>query len=85
MTNKTTLEVPLALQNLIKSNNALLKNYQTQLIQEIEEANLQMMGILQLNPAAGWVLDMENMVYTRQLQEEPVTHQVTDPDGHAVE
>lgn len=64
-TQQVTLEVPFALQNLIKANNTLLKTYQNQLMQEIQEANVQMMQILQLNPAAGWVLDMERMVYTR--------------------
>lgn len=64
-TQQVTLDVPLALQNLIKANNKLLKTYQTQLMHEIQEANLQMMQILQLNPDAGWKLDMENMVYVR--------------------
>lgn len=65
MSTEITLEVPLALQKLIKSNNALLKTYQAQLMNEIQEANTQMMDILQLHPDAGWVLDMERMVYTR--------------------
>lgn len=60
-----TIEVPLALQHLIKANNNLLKTYQSQLMQEIQEANLQIMQILQLHPDAGWKLDMERMVYVR--------------------
>lgn len=70
--NKVTLEVPLALQQLIKANNKLLKAYQAQLMQEVEDANNQMMQILQLNPDAGWVLDMEHMIYVRPT-EEPAT------------
>jgi hypothetical protein len=64
-TNQVTLEVPLALQHLINANNTLLKTYKVQLLQEVEAANTQMMSILQLNPEAGWKLDMENMVYVR--------------------
>lgn len=68
--NEFTLQVPLALQQLIKANNMLLKTYQSQLMQQIEEANEQMMGILQLSPTSGWKLDMERMVYSR-LENEP--------------
>jgi hypothetical protein len=64
-TNEITLPVPVALQKLILANNALLKTYQSKLLSEISEANEQMMGILQLNPDAGWNLDMDRMVYTR--------------------
>jgi hypothetical protein len=69
-TKQVTVDVPLALQNLIKSNNALLKSYQTQLMTEIQEANIQMMQILQIDPKNGWRLDMENMVYVR-IEETP--------------
>jgi len=83
-TKQVTMEVPLALQNLIKANNTLLKSYQAQLINDIQEANTQMMQMLQLDPANGWQLDMENMVYVRQVQETPAVTQVTDPDGFTV-
>lgn len=63
--DQVTLQVPIALQQLIKANNTLLKTYQSQLMQEVQEANMQMMNILQLHPDAGWKLDIENMVYTR--------------------
>lgn len=69
-TKQVTVDVPLALQNLIKSNNALLKSYQSQLMTEIQEANIQMMRILQIDPTNGWRLDMENMVYVR-IEETP--------------
>lgn len=65
MTSKITIDVPLALQNLIKANNTLLKSYQAQLMDEVQRANLQMMSLLQIDPANGWRLDMENMVYVR--------------------
>lgn len=69
-TKQVTVDVPLALQNLIKANNTLLKSYQSQLMQEIQEANMQMMRMLQIDPANGWRLDMENMMYVR-IEEEP--------------
>lgn len=64
-TKQVTVEVPLALQHLIKSNNTLLKSYQSQLMAEVQEANMQMMRMLQIDPANGWRLDMDNMVYVR--------------------
>lgn len=70
MAKQFTVPVPMALQNLIKANNTLLKTYQSQLMKEVEDANTQMMGLLQIDPANGWRLDMENMVYVR-LEEEP--------------
>ena len=69
-TKQVTVDVPLALQNLIKANNALLKSYQSQLMADIQEANIQMMQILQIDPKNGWRLDMENMVYVR-IEETP--------------
>jgi len=69
-TQQVTIDVPLALQQLIKANNTLLKTYQRQLMQEIEDANVQMMQILQIDPKNGWQLDMENMVYIR-IEETP--------------
>ena len=70
-TKQVTVEVPLALQNLIKANNTLLKTYQSQLMQEIQEANMQMMHMLQIDPVNGWRLDMDNMAYVR-VEEEPL-------------
>ena len=84
---QVTLNVPLALQNLIKANNTLLKNYQAKLMEEIQEANIQMMSLLKLNPDAGWQLDMARMVYFRYKEEpskEQPNPQVTDPDGFVV-
>jgi hypothetical protein len=64
-TKQVTVTAPLALQKLIKANNERLREYQRQLLGEIYEASDQMMTILNLDPAAGWVLDIERMVYTR--------------------
>ena len=79
---QVTLPVPLALQNLIKANNTLLKSYQSQLMDEVQQANAQIMQILQIDPRNGWRLDMDNMVYVRIDQSETTT--VTDPDGFEV-
>jgi hypothetical protein len=81
-TKQVTMDVPLALQNLIIANNKLLKTYQAQLMQEVQEANAQMMNILQLSPEAGWKLDIDNMVYVRP--EEPPAPLSTVDDASVV-
>jgi hypothetical protein len=70
--NQVTVNIPVALRQLIATSNELLKNYQTKLLGEIEEANIQMMEILKLDPRLGWRLDMERMVYIRPQTEEEV-------------
>lgn len=70
---EVTLEVPLALQQLIQTNNQLLRKFQGELLQQIQESNAQMMQILRLTPEAGWKLDMERMVYVRPKTEEELT------------
>jgi hypothetical protein len=73
MENKQiTVNIPVALRQLITTSNELLKNYQTKLLGEIEEANIQMMEILKLDPRLGWRLDMERMIYVRPQTEEEV-------------
>jgi hypothetical protein len=71
--NEVTLEVPLALQQLIQTNNQLLRKFQQELLQQIQESNAQMMQILRLTPEAGWKLDMERMVYVRPKDEGELT------------
>jgi hypothetical protein len=65
MSDKITMEVPLALQQLINANNERLKAYQTDLMQQVQDANIQMMQILKLDPAQGWRLDANRMVYVK--------------------
>ena len=69
-TQEVTLEVPLALQQLIQTNNQLLRKFQQELLQQIQESNAQMMQILRLSADAGWKLDMERMVYVRPKTED---------------
>lgn len=70
---ETTIKIPIALEELIISNNELLKNYQSNLMEKIQLANAEMMRILNLSPQAGWKLDIERMVYTRPAVEEETT------------
>lgn len=67
---ETTMEVPLALAQLIINNNESLKKYQAQMFQQIKDANEQMMHILKLDSEIGWRLDMERMLYVKIDMEE---------------
>lgn len=64
----TKIPVPIALQKLIIANNDRLKTYQELLFNEVQDANLQMMQILKLDPKNGWKLDIDTMTY---VQEQP--------------
>lgn len=82
MSNEITMEVPLALQELITANNERLKAYQVELFKQVQEANMQMMQILKLDPAQGWRLDIARMVYVRQdTTETPEATQQVAPSG----
>lgn len=76
MNNEVTLEVPLALQQLIQTNNQLLRKFQSELLQQIQESNAQMMQILRLSGEAGWKLDMDRMVYVRPKTEDEMVDAV---------
>lgn len=72
------VSLPIALRSLIQKNNELLRRYQASLVEEVQEANIQMMQILNLDPNDGWRLDMDNMVYVRpEAQEQPVEEKKT--------
>lgn len=75
---EVTMEVPVALQHLINANNKLLKEYQSLLLRQIDDANIQMMQILRLDPSNGWRLDLERMVYVRTEEETEQDNSVTD-------
>lgn len=66
MQEKMSIPVPIALRELITSNNTLLMQYQQELTQKVISANVEMMQLLELNPAEGWRLDTEKMVYIKQ-------------------
>ena len=68
MSEQTSIPVPIALKELIQSNNLLLNQYQQELTKKVISANMEMMQILGLDPNVGWRLDTEQMVYTKQEQ-----------------
>ena len=63
-----SIPVPIALKELIASNNELLANYQKELTTKVISANIEIMQLLGLNLDDGWRLDMEQMVYIKQDQ-----------------
>jgi hypothetical protein len=60
-----SIPVPVALAELIKANNQLLKNYQQELTQRVINANIEMMKFLNLDPDDGWRLDIDTMTYIK--------------------
>lgn len=64
-TSEVTINVPLALKHLINANNKLLRQYQQELFSEVQDANIQLMELMQLKSEDGWRLDLERMVYVR--------------------
>jgi hypothetical protein len=77
--NQVTVNIPIALRKFILMSNDQLKSYQAKLLGEIEEANIQMMEILKLDPKLGWRLDMERMVYVRPPTEEELGISIKEP------
>lgn len=63
---KTTLEIPIALKQLIMISENNLKKYREELFADIQLANKQMMDILKLDPNIGWKLDIDELVYVRE-------------------
>ena len=62
---KNTVPVPLALRQLIESNNQLLRQYQNDLTSKVMVANEEMMRLLGLDPTDGWRLDLETFTYVK--------------------
>lgn len=65
MTEVKMVPVPLALRNLIESNNQLLQQYQIELSNKVLAANEEMMRMLNLDPNDGWRLDMGTYTYVK--------------------
>jgi hypothetical protein len=57
--------IPLAIRQLIELHNVRIREYQQKSLQEIQEANIELMNILGLLPQNGWRLDMESMKYIK--------------------
>ena len=69
MSDIKSIPVPIALKELILSNNRLLTNYQKELTNKVISANIEIMQLLGIHPEDGWQLDMEQMVYIKQEQQ----------------
>jgi hypothetical protein len=57
--------VPLAIRQLVEVYNTRLREYQQKSLQEIQDANIELMLMMGLNPQDGWRLDMESMKYIK--------------------
>jgi hypothetical protein len=66
MQDQKQIPVPIALKELILTNNMLLQQYQQELTSKVISANIEMMQLLGLNPTDGWKLDVESMTYIKQ-------------------
>jgi hypothetical protein len=61
----TQIPIPMALRQLIESNNQLLRQYQNELTTKVMTANEEMMRLLGLDPNEGWRLDLETFTYVK--------------------
>ena len=57
--------VPLAIRQLIELHNTRIREYQQKSLQEIQDANIEIMLMMGLTPQEGWRLDMETMKYVK--------------------
>ena len=57
--------VPLAIRQLVELHNTRIREYQQKSLQEIQDANIELMTMMGLLPQQGWRLDMESMKYIR--------------------
>jgi len=57
--------VPLAIRQLIELHNMRIREYQQKSLQEIQDANIELMIMMGLHPDNGWRLDMEEMKYVK--------------------
>ena len=57
--------VPVAIRQLVELHNTRIREYQQKSLQEIQDANIELMLMMGLNPQDGWRLDMESMKYIK--------------------
>ena len=57
--------VPLAIRQLIELHNTRIREYQQKSLQEIQDANIELMTMMGLLPQDGWRLDIEEMKYIK--------------------
>ena len=57
--------VPVAIRQLIELHNTRMREYQQRSLQELQDANIELMLMMGLSPQDGWRLDMETMKYIK--------------------
>lgn len=61
----TEAPVPLAIRHLVELHNLRIREYQQKSLQELQDANIELMLMMGLSPQDGWRLDMETMKYVK--------------------
>lgn len=61
----TEAPVPIAIRQLIELHNTRIREYQQRSLQELQDANIELMLMMGLSPQEGWRLDMETMKYIK--------------------
>jgi hypothetical protein len=64
-TQITEAPVPLVIRQLIELHNTRMMEYQQKSLQELQDANIELMLMMGLLPQDGWRLDMETMKYIK--------------------
>jgi hypothetical protein len=64
-TQITEAPVPLVIRQLIELHNTKIREYQQKSLQELQDANVELMLMMGLLPQDGWRLDMETMKYIK--------------------
>jgi hypothetical protein len=64
-TQITEAPVPIAIRQLIELHNMKMQEYQQKSLQELQDANVELMLMMGLLPQDGWRLDMETMKYIK--------------------
>lgn len=68
MEQPTSIALPIALKELIISNNELLKKHQEELTNKVISANEEMMKLMGLRSEDGWRLDISRMMYIKEIK-----------------
>jgi hypothetical protein len=61
----TEAPVPIAIRQLVELHNKRLREYQQKSLQELQDANVELMLMMGLLPQDGWRLDIEEMKYVK--------------------
>lgn len=61
----TEAPIPLAIRQLIELHNIRIREHQQKSLQEVQEASIELMLMMGLNPQDGWRLDMDTLKYVK--------------------